>query len=231
MTRIGRLEERAARVRVEGSLTYNPGWHLALDLQNLLAVSGAVALAALERRRGRAPATTTRRTALRQGERGRPDAGRGALVTQEPLPMPPELEDAVRGEMTPGAPRVTRHDARLPRRRAGRGVPRVPGAVRGGHGRPRRHPPDPGDRGQRPAVPLELQGGKVRLLQRRGQRKPRLMCMTGWTSSRGRDHHRGAAQDVPGVKDLVTDVSFNYEVARQMPAFRPGPPGPTAPTG
>ena len=53
VTQIGRLEERAARVGVSGSLTYNPGWHLALDLQNLLAVSGAIALAALERKESR----------------------------------------------------------------------------------------------------------------------------------------------------------------------------------
>ena len=33
VVQIGRLEERAARVGVPGSLTYNPGWHLALDLQ------------------------------------------------------------------------------------------------------------------------------------------------------------------------------------------------------
>ena len=37
----------------QGSLTYNPGWHLALDLQNLLAVSEAIALAALERKESR----------------------------------------------------------------------------------------------------------------------------------------------------------------------------------
>jgi succinate dehydrogenase / fumarate reductase, flavoprotein subunit len=53
VTQIGRLEERAALVGVSGSLTYNPGWHLALDLQNLLAVSGAIALAALERKESR----------------------------------------------------------------------------------------------------------------------------------------------------------------------------------
>jgi succinate dehydrogenase / fumarate reductase flavoprotein subunit len=53
VTQIGRLEERAARVGVSGSLVYNPGWHLALDLQNLLAVSGAIALAALERKESR----------------------------------------------------------------------------------------------------------------------------------------------------------------------------------
>jgi succinate dehydrogenase flavoprotein subunit len=53
VTQIGRLEERAVRVGVSGSLVYNPGWHLALDLQNLLAVSGAIALAALERKESR----------------------------------------------------------------------------------------------------------------------------------------------------------------------------------
>jgi succinate dehydrogenase / fumarate reductase flavoprotein subunit len=53
LVQIERLRERAARVRVEGSLTYNPGWHLALDLQNLLVVSEAIALSALERKESR----------------------------------------------------------------------------------------------------------------------------------------------------------------------------------
>jgi succinate dehydrogenase / fumarate reductase iron-sulfur subunit len=30
----------------------------------------------------------------------------------------------------------------------------------------------------------------------------------------------------PIVRDLVTDVSFNYEMARRVPAFEPEPPGP-----
>ena len=30
----------------------------------------------------------------------------------------------------------------------------------------------------------------------------------------------------PLIRDLVTDVSFNYEVAKTIPAFRPKPPGP-----
>ena len=47
------LEERAARVRVEGHRQYNPGWHLALDLRSMLAVSGCVAVAALERKESR----------------------------------------------------------------------------------------------------------------------------------------------------------------------------------
>ncbi len=38
---------------VEGNRQYNPGWHLALDLRNMLLVSEAVATAALERQESR----------------------------------------------------------------------------------------------------------------------------------------------------------------------------------
>ncbi len=50
---ISRLRERAARVAVTGNREYNPGWHTALDLHNLLTVSEAVTLAALERKESR----------------------------------------------------------------------------------------------------------------------------------------------------------------------------------
>jgi succinate dehydrogenase / fumarate reductase flavoprotein subunit len=40
-------------VRVDGNREYNPGWHTALDLPNLLCVSEAVALAAIERKESR----------------------------------------------------------------------------------------------------------------------------------------------------------------------------------
>ena len=39
---IARLKERAARVGVAGNREYNPGWHTALDLDNLLTISEAV---------------------------------------------------------------------------------------------------------------------------------------------------------------------------------------------
>jgi succinate dehydrogenase / fumarate reductase flavoprotein subunit len=45
--------ERANRAGVTGHREFNPGWHTALDLKNLLTVSEAVALAALERRESR----------------------------------------------------------------------------------------------------------------------------------------------------------------------------------
>jgi succinate dehydrogenase / fumarate reductase flavoprotein subunit len=47
------LRERAARVHVEGHRQYNPGWHLALDLHSMLAVSECITRAARERRESR----------------------------------------------------------------------------------------------------------------------------------------------------------------------------------
>jgi succinate dehydrogenase / fumarate reductase flavoprotein subunit len=47
------LRARAAEVGVQGNREYNPGWHTALDLDNLLAVSEAIALAAIERKESR----------------------------------------------------------------------------------------------------------------------------------------------------------------------------------
>jgi succinate dehydrogenase / fumarate reductase flavoprotein subunit len=47
------LKERAARVRVEGGRVYNPGWHLARDLRNLLVVSEAITRSALLRKESR----------------------------------------------------------------------------------------------------------------------------------------------------------------------------------
>jgi succinate dehydrogenase / fumarate reductase, flavoprotein subunit len=50
---IGKLKERAGRVRVEGSRMFNPGWHLAQDLKSMLTVSEAVTRSALERKESR----------------------------------------------------------------------------------------------------------------------------------------------------------------------------------
>jgi succinate dehydrogenase / fumarate reductase flavoprotein subunit len=47
------LKVRAAKVRVEGSRMFNPGWHMAKDLQSMLRVSEAVAKSALIRKESR----------------------------------------------------------------------------------------------------------------------------------------------------------------------------------
>ena len=47
------LRNRAARTFVPGNIDFNPGWHTALDLHNLLTISEAIARAALERKESR----------------------------------------------------------------------------------------------------------------------------------------------------------------------------------
>jgi succinate dehydrogenase / fumarate reductase flavoprotein subunit len=53
LERLQDLRRRASRVVVEGGRRYNPGWHLALDLRNMLDVAECVARAALERKESR----------------------------------------------------------------------------------------------------------------------------------------------------------------------------------
>ncbi|MGH3444920.1 MAG: FAD-binding protein, partial [Nocardioidaceae bacterium] len=50
---IAKLKERATHLSVEGNRQYNPGWHLAIDLRNMLVVSECIATAALERQESR----------------------------------------------------------------------------------------------------------------------------------------------------------------------------------
>jgi succinate dehydrogenase / fumarate reductase flavoprotein subunit len=87
--------ERAARVGVTGNRDFNPGWHTALDLKNLLTVSEAITRAALERKESRGaqfredyPEKDERfskvNTLIRKGEDG------GMEVLLEPLPEMPD---------------------------------------------------------------------------------------------------------------------------------------------
>ncbi|MFI5832471.1 fumarate reductase/succinate dehydrogenase flavoprotein subunit [Micromonospora sp. NPDC051300] len=94
--RLAELRERVAKVSAVGGRRYNPGWHLALDLRNMLVVSECTAKAALERQESRGGHTredypamdpTWRRVNLVCALDG--DAVR---LTHKPLPtMRPEL--------------------------------------------------------------------------------------------------------------------------------------------
>ncbi|MFJ9406045.1 fumarate reductase/succinate dehydrogenase flavoprotein subunit [Streptomyces sp. NPDC101393] len=53
LERLADLRARARRAGVEGHRQYNPGWHLSIDLRNMLLVSECVARAALEREESR----------------------------------------------------------------------------------------------------------------------------------------------------------------------------------
>jgi succinate dehydrogenase / fumarate reductase flavoprotein subunit len=53
LSELDELKARTARVRVEGSRLFNPGWHLAWDLHSMLTVAEAVTRSALTRRESR----------------------------------------------------------------------------------------------------------------------------------------------------------------------------------
>ncbi|MBA3417705.1 MAG: fumarate reductase/succinate dehydrogenase flavoprotein subunit [Geodermatophilaceae bacterium] len=53
LARLEKFRERATKVKVEGRRQFNPGWHLALDLRNMVIVSECVAKSALERQESR----------------------------------------------------------------------------------------------------------------------------------------------------------------------------------
>jgi succinate dehydrogenase / fumarate reductase flavoprotein subunit len=53
LVRIAGLKKRYANVAVEGGRVFNPGWHLAIDMRNMLLVSECVARAALMRTESR----------------------------------------------------------------------------------------------------------------------------------------------------------------------------------
>src|SRR5208282_660611 len=50
---IGKLSVRAGQVAVYGHREYNPGWHTAIDLKNLMTVSEAITRSAIERKESR----------------------------------------------------------------------------------------------------------------------------------------------------------------------------------
>jgi succinate dehydrogenase / fumarate reductase flavoprotein subunit len=53
LQKVAEFKTRAELVKVAGNREYNPGWHTALDLENLLTVTEAVARCAIERKESR----------------------------------------------------------------------------------------------------------------------------------------------------------------------------------
>ena len=94
---LGELKQRAARVGVAGNREYNPGWHTAIDLGNLLTISEAITRAAIERRESRGghfredypdknKEAATFNIVIRKGADG------GMQVVRQPIaPLPAEL--------------------------------------------------------------------------------------------------------------------------------------------
>jgi len=100
LDKLATFKQRLTKVSVEGNRQYNPGWHLALDLYSMLAVSEAVTLAAIERKESRGghtrddyPKTDPKFAKVNVVVR----KIKGELrISQEPLPeMPEELKKLV----------------------------------------------------------------------------------------------------------------------------------------
>jgi succinate dehydrogenase / fumarate reductase flavoprotein subunit len=101
LDRIQQLKVRAERVGVTGNREYNPGWHTAIDLNNLLTVSEMVMKAALERKESRGAHFRDDYPAKDDGFGSfniviRKGVGGEMQVTREPiLEMPPELKQII----------------------------------------------------------------------------------------------------------------------------------------
>jgi succinate dehydrogenase / fumarate reductase flavoprotein subunit len=98
LAEIEKFKERAKNLLVEGNRQYNPGWHLAIDLRNMLLVSECIAKAALEREESRGGHTREDHPGFAE-EWGTKNivlsinsAGDGVDLAIQPLPvMPDEL--------------------------------------------------------------------------------------------------------------------------------------------
>ncbi|GAB7043835.1 MULTISPECIES: fumarate reductase/succinate dehydrogenase flavoprotein subunit [Catenuloplanes] len=106
LKRLHELRARVATVGATGGRRYNPGWHLALDLRNMLVVSECTARAALERAESRGGHTREDFPAMdpawRQVNLVCALDGDDVTLTRKPLPrMRPELLRLFdRGEMS-----------------------------------------------------------------------------------------------------------------------------------
>ncbi|HZS72023.1 MAG TPA: FAD-binding protein [Candidatus Acidoferrum sp.] len=101
LSKIEELKARAAKMSVEGSRMFNPGWHLSQDLRNMLVVSEAIARCALARQESRGAHSRIDYPKLDDAGWGKKNnvirrAGDAMELTQVPVrEMPEELKQVL----------------------------------------------------------------------------------------------------------------------------------------
>jgi succinate dehydrogenase flavoprotein subunit len=103
LVKLADLRRRAASVKAAGNIHFNPGWHLALDLTNMLDISEAVVRAAQQRQESRG-AHTREDFPEASSEWGKVNlvvrqTDAGIDVLRQPLaPLPAEFDSIVKGK-------------------------------------------------------------------------------------------------------------------------------------
>ena len=222
------LKQRLGRVRVSGGRDFNPAWHLALDLHSMLSVSEAVTLGAIERKESRGGHTREDHpfaddrfgkvnvVIRRKGRDVQRRPGAPAGDARRTQAAPPGAE--VMAAATEATMRVWRGDAK------------------GGTFKEYRVPVQEGmvvldvihtiqaTQAGDLACRWNCKAGKCGSCSAEIDGKPRLMCMTRMdTFAPGATITVAPMKTFPLYRDLATDVTFNYEKAKSIPAFRPGP--------
>ena len=233
------LKERAARMVVEGHRQYNPGWHLALDLRNMLLVSEAIAKAALAREESRGGHTRDDFPGP-NAEWGTKNlvvtldaAGTGVDLAEKPLPVMPDELTKYFDPAPAAASRQGRREVAMGydlKMRVWRGD--ASGGELGDYtveveegevvldAIHRLQATQAGDL----AVRWNCKAGKCGSCSAEINGRPRLLCMTRLSDFEPAETITVTPmRTFPVIRDLVTDVSFNYEKAKELPSFAPPP--------
>ena len=252
LAKLDELRDRLQNVAVEGGRLYNPGWHLAIDMRNMLLVSECVAKAALQRTESRGGHTRDDHPAMDANWRNTLLVCKTTEVATAEAMVPRVTVDSRTAGPDAAGPaggiRALRTREVLHRRRTDR-APRTEGLTwlpttrscgSGGATTTAVNCKDytvevnegevvldiihrlQATQANDLAVRWNCKAGKCGSCSAEINGRPRLLCMTRM-STFGEDETVTVTplRTFPVMRDLVTDVSFNYEKARQIPSFTP----------
>src|SRR3984957_10657740 len=228
---LGTLRDRAAKAAVYGHREYNPGWHTALDLKHLLTVAEAIALSALDRKESRGghfredfPDKSAEAAKVNTVVSKAADGS--MKLRREPIPaMPPELKQVI-DEMSTVTFRIWRSGEEG---QPGKLVDYQTEASEGMVVLDVVHKIQ-ATQANDLACRWNCKAGKCGSCSAEINGMPRLMCMTRLDMIPiDKPVTVEPMRAFPGLRDLVTDVSWNFRVKKKIKKFKPR--APDAPDG